>query len=118
MSDTRLQQLTGWLAAHAARLGLRPESIRPASDDASFRRYFRIDTLDADRPSVVAMDAPPHLEDVRPFLRAARVLAEAGMQVPQVLVSSIQGIIILLVVAFGALRLPFDLLRLHASLLA
>ena len=85
MSDTRLQQLTGWLATHAARLGLRPESIRPASDDASFRRYFRLDTLDADRPSVVAMDAPPPLEDVRPFLHAAQVLAQAGMQVPQVL---------------------------------
>ena len=31
-----------WLAPLAARLQLRPETLRPASADASFRRYFRI----------------------------------------------------------------------------
>lgn len=61
-----------WLAAIAARHGLQPHTLRPASADASFRRYLRID---ARAGSLIIMDAPPPLEDVRPFVQVARSTA-------------------------------------------
>lgn len=85
MSDTRLQQLLDWLATGVAHPGLRLDTLRPASDDASFRRYFRLDTTDPANPHVIVMDAPPPMEDVRPFVHAQQVLADAGMNAPRVL---------------------------------
>jgi aminoglycoside/choline kinase family phosphotransferase len=80
-ADPRLARLRDWLAGLPAALGLLPESLRPASDDASFRRYFR---LDAAGGTLIVMDAPPPQEDVRPFLHAASALARAGLSVPAV----------------------------------
>jgi len=62
--------------------GLQPESVRLASADASFRRYFRVDAANGTR---VIMDAPPDKEDSRPFVRVARLMAEAGLNAPAVL---------------------------------
>jgi aminoglycoside/choline kinase family phosphotransferase len=45
----RQAQCTQWLASLAPTHGLRPETLRLASADASFRRYLRIDT--ASRPA-------------------------------------------------------------------
>ncbi|RCX07560.1 aminoglycoside phosphotransferase family protein [Extensimonas vulgaris] len=72
-----------WLAPLAATHGLRPESLRPASADASFRRYLRIDR--AAGGSCIVMDAPPELEDCRPFVRVQALMAAAGLRVPQIL---------------------------------
>ncbi|MEW6690470.1 MAG: phosphotransferase, partial [Pseudomonadota bacterium] len=58
-------------------------SLRSASSDASFRRYFRIDGDGG--TSFIVMDAPPPQEDVRPFVAVATLLHEAGLQAPQVL---------------------------------
>ena len=77
--DDRRSQLARWLAAELK--GARFE-LTPASADASFRRYFRA-TL-ADGRSFVAMDAPPDKEDCRPFVRIARLLAQAGVHAPEV----------------------------------
>jgi N-acetylmuramate 1-kinase len=77
--DTRLAALTRWLDGCLAGRGF---TLAPASADASFRRYFRA-TLD-DGASFVAMDAPPAQEDCRPFVRVARLLAEAGVHAPRV----------------------------------
>ncbi|MCL4184273.1 MAG: phosphotransferase [Burkholderiaceae bacterium] len=82
--DTRLAELRAWLACVADAHPLALDTIRPASDDASFRRYFRIDAPGAGAPSLVAMDAPPPMEDCGPFVHAARVFAEAGVSVPAV----------------------------------
>jgi aminoglycoside/choline kinase family phosphotransferase len=95
-TDTRLHLLRNWLAERAHRLGLQPESLRPASDDASFRRYFRIDVNRAAGGSVIAMDAPPDREDCRPFVQAARVLKAAGLSVPEVIEADIDAGILLL----------------------
>ncbi|MGH8807575.1 MAG: aminoglycoside phosphotransferase family protein, partial [Noviherbaspirillum sp.] len=81
-SDFRLAQLKEWLATLSAEKVL-PESIRPASADASFRRYFRVDAPDGN--TYIAVDAPPPQEDVRPFIHAAEVLGESGVSVPKVL---------------------------------
>ncbi|WOI47832.1 phosphotransferase [Acidovorax sp. BLS4] len=72
-----------WLAPLAATHGLHPASLRPASADASFRRYLRIDA--ADGTSRIVMDAPPDKEDCRPFAYVQRLMADAGLHVPEVL---------------------------------
>src|SRR3954447_8379219 len=81
-TDLRLTQLKEWLTTLSAKKVL-PESIRPASSDASFRRYFRVDAPDGS--TYIAMDAPPPQEDVRPFIHAAEVFGESGVSVPKVL---------------------------------
>ncbi len=73
----------GWLAAIAPRHGLQPETIRPASADASFRRYLRVDG--AGGASFIVMDAPPERENCAPFVQVAALMAEAGLHVPRVL---------------------------------
>jgi aminoglycoside/choline kinase family phosphotransferase len=78
-ADARLAELTRWVTRD---LGLEVTSIRPASADASFRRYFRIE-----RPSgsLVAMDAPPDRESLEPYIRTSAMLLDIGVNVPRVL---------------------------------
>jgi aminoglycoside/choline kinase family phosphotransferase len=77
----RQQNFTHWLNGIAARLGLQPETLRPASSDSSSRRYFRIDS---DRGPLVVMDAPPALEDCASYVRFAQLLASAELHVPSI----------------------------------
>jgi hypothetical protein len=58
-------------------------SIAPASDDASFRRYFRI-RRGGSHASLIAMDAPPDKESCAQFVRVAGLFAEAGVHVPAI----------------------------------
>ena len=89
-ADARRAALEGWLAA---RFGA-PLDIAPASEDASFRRYWRV--RDRDGASFVVMDAPPDKEDCRPFIRVAGMLREAGVNAPQVLAQDLaQGFLLL-----------------------
>lgn len=76
--DKRKQQLIEWLERE---LKLKPESLLPASADASFRRYFRVTTGSG---TYIAMDAPPQQEDVRPFVRIALKFREIGLNVPEI----------------------------------
>ena len=71
-----------WLAAITPRHGLQPASVRPASADASFRRYLRVDAVEG---SKIIMDAPPDKEDCQPFVQVAQLMAQAGLLVPRVL---------------------------------
>ncbi|HEC28820.1 MAG TPA: aminoglycoside phosphotransferase [Gammaproteobacteria bacterium] len=77
-NDVRLKQLEDWLRQS----GKKDYEIRPASDDASFRRYFRISH---NNKSFIVMDAPPDKEDSRPFVGLARAFLKVGLNVPQVL---------------------------------
>jgi len=72
----------GWLARVAPAHGLGPATLRPASADASFRRYLRIDGAAG---SLIVMDAPPERENCAPFVKIARLMADAGLNVPRVL---------------------------------
>ena len=77
-----------WLERVGPVHGLRAASLRPASADASFRRYLRIDcapTLGTAASSRIIMDAPPDKENCEPFVKVAALMAEAGLNVPQVL---------------------------------
>ncbi|MDQ6882501.1 MAG: phosphotransferase [Pseudomonadota bacterium] len=71
-----------WLDRIAPGHGLRQDSLRLASADASFRRYLRIDDGEGTR---VIMDAPPDQEDCEPFVKVAGLMDQAGLNVPQVL---------------------------------
>lgn len=96
--DPRRRALAAWLGGLGPELGVDPASLRPASSDASFRRYFRV----ACRPArsgpatLIAMDAPPAQEDCRPFVHVAALLAARGVHTPQVLVQDLaQGFLLL-----------------------
>lgn len=80
--DPRLELIRNWLESLPASLNLSVDTLRPASADASFRRYFR---LDAGERTLIVMDAPPAHEDCRPFLHVGQLLADAGLNVPEVL---------------------------------
>ncbi|MEZ5646738.1 MAG: phosphotransferase [Burkholderiaceae bacterium] len=79
----RRQRFMLWVEALAREHGLVPASLRPASADASFRRYLRIDTTGGD--SRIIMDAPPDREDCRPFVHVAGLMQHAGLLVPDIL---------------------------------
>ncbi|PKO64043.1 MAG: aminoglycoside phosphotransferase, partial [Betaproteobacteria bacterium HGW-Betaproteobacteria-17] len=86
----RLQALQDWAARQ---LGGDSLDIAPASADASFRRYFRVTAKGRD---YIVMDAPPAHEDCRPFIAVARLFADAGVHVPQVLAHDLdQGFLLL-----------------------
>ncbi|MCM2348001.1 aminoglycoside phosphotransferase family protein [Acidovorax soli] len=72
-----------WLAPLVPTHQLLPASLRPASADASFRRYLRIDS--AAGASCIVMDAPPDKENCRPFVQVQGLMAAAGLNVPQIL---------------------------------
>src|ERR1700716_1276752 len=78
-ADARRAALGRWVGT--AFKGAR-YSLSAASEDASFRRYWRL-SFDDGR-SYVAMDAPPDKEDCRPFVRIARLLKDAGVHAPEV----------------------------------
>ncbi len=86
----RLELLNRWLTRT---LGLPAYEIAPASSDASFRRYFRIDF---DGESRIVMDAPPDKEDSRPFVRIGKQLHAVGLNVPKILAEDLeQGFLLL-----------------------
>ena len=78
-ADARRDALQAWLTRElkGARF-----SLAPASEDASFRRYFRAALEDG--RSFIAMDAPPDKEDCRPFVHVAKLLRDAGVHAPEV----------------------------------
>jgi aminoglycoside/choline kinase family phosphotransferase len=75
----RLEQLKRWLEDE---LSYREYTLKPASSDASFRRYFRVTH---DGASFVVMDAPPAQEDCGPFIHVAKLFLDAGLNVPEVI---------------------------------
>ena len=95
--DVRLSQLDTWLASvNLVDVGSR----RPASSDASFRRYFRFDVLPDLRAklgdTLVAMDAPPERENVPAFVHVDGLLFDAGVTVPAIVARDVaQGFLLL-----------------------
>jgi len=71
----RLTELRQWVTDAVGRF----EAIVPASEDASFRRYFRI--IYPDR-TLIVMDAPPAVETLGPWLRVRAILEVGGIHVP------------------------------------
>ena len=82
-SDPRLDEVVKWLVPHTAPDGGRWTGISSASEDASFRRYFRVAAESG--ATAIVMDAPPPAEDVRPFINMTHLLANGGVHVPAIL---------------------------------
>jgi N-acetylmuramate 1-kinase len=107
--EVRRARFHAWLDRIAPQHGLQAESLRAASADASFRRYFRVDSKGATGQSYIVMDAPPPLEDVRPFISVAAQIANADLLAPRVLESDVEHGFLLLS-DLGA-RLCLDVLQ-------
>ncbi len=106
VTDARRALAARWLDHLAPALGLRTATLRPASSDASFRRYFRVDAVPASAPgpddmtaapgSYILMDAPPDREDSRPFVQVAALLAAQGVNAPRIVAQDLaQGFLLL-----------------------
>lgn len=80
----RKLQLEAWLQQV---LNNEPFTLTTASADASFRRYFRVHTANR---TLIAMDAPPPQEDCRPFVRIAKLLLAAGLNVPEIVAEDVE----------------------------
>jgi aminoglycoside/choline kinase family phosphotransferase len=61
--------------------------------DASFRRY---DRLRRGAEQAVLMDAPPPMEDIRPFIHIDRLLRQMGLSAPEILAENPQAGLLLL----------------------
>ncbi len=91
--DVRLDLLKNWLHSLQNNYQLKLDTLRPASSDASFRRYFRIDTHDG---TLIIMDAPPAHEDCKPFIDIAQRLSAVGLNTPRILEQDLEkGFLIL-----------------------
>jgi len=67
--------------------------LEPASADASFRRYFRVQQGDA---SYIVMDAPPDKEDCGAFIHVTELFLAVGLHVPEILARDLeQGLLLL-----------------------
>lgn len=75
-------------------LGDPAAALQVASADASFRSYWRVRR--GDGGTLVLMDAPPHREDVGPWLEVSARLERAGVAAPRVLASDpAQGFVLM-----------------------
>jgi aminoglycoside/choline kinase family phosphotransferase len=77
-NDVRLIKANAWVGE---KLGIDRVNLRPVSGDASFRRYFR---LQSKQRSYILMDAPPEQENSRPFVDIAGRLRAAGLCAPRI----------------------------------
>ena len=90
MTDQRLEQLKAWVAEV---LDVTDYEVRPASSDASFRRYFRVIVPGA---TYIVMDAPPERQDLGPYLAVDARLRSFGLQAPEVIDQDLaQGFLLL-----------------------
>ena len=90
MTDPRFDKLCTWLEDFFADENF---VITQASDDASFRRYFRIERNNA---SFIAMDAPPDKEDSKPFVSIGNYLRSHAIHTPKIIETNLdQGFLLL-----------------------
>ncbi len=79
MHDERLDKLGNWLESF---FGHQNFALARASDDASFRRYFRVQHQQG---TFIAMDAPPSKENTEPFIKIAKLLNQHGIHAPKII---------------------------------
>lgn len=83
----------GLISGFLARAGWQDSAVAWLPGDASFRRYARLTRGDE---SAMLMDAPPPLEDARPFLAVAEHLLRLGQRAPRILARDEQDGLLLL----------------------
>lgn len=75
----RMSMLENWLSQSCK---LSDFTLKPASGDASFRRYFRLQQTNGN--TLIVMDAPPDKENCQPFVQIEQRLRAAGVHVPAI----------------------------------
>ena len=96
MTDARLDTLRNWLKALEPSWQLDLDTLAPASADASFRRYFRIQSQKPNFETLIVMDAPPQHEPLDAFIQVDLLLSTAGLNVPKILEKNIaEGFLLL-----------------------
>ena len=96
MTDSRLNTLRNWLKALQPSWQLDLATLAPASADASFRRYFRIESQKPNFETLIVMDAPPEHEPLDAFIRVDLLLSNAGLNVPKILEqNTVEGFLLL-----------------------
>ncbi|AIL33009.1 aminoglycoside phosphotransferase family protein [Basilea psittacipulmonis] len=89
--EQRFLDLTHWIQ----KLGYCADSISPASSDASFRRYYRIED-EKNHRSLIVMDAPSQHEKIEPFIDITHRLEKTGVNVPKIIAQDLeQGFLLL-----------------------
>ena len=84
-----MQKITNWLATTA----FKTFRIEVASEDASFRRYFR---LTKEEQSVILMDSSLEKESLAPFVDVTERLLAVGVHAPRILDANVEeGFLIL-----------------------
>lgn len=92
-TDLRYQQLSHWLSSV---VNQPIEKITPIVGDASFRRYFRVHVPTLPVESLIAMDAPPQIENCAPFITVATIFQKCGLHVPEIIQKDLaQGFLLL-----------------------
>ena len=89
-SDLRFQHLHHWLQQHYHSSSF---ELTPITNDASFRRYFRVTHQGQ---SAMAMDAPPAHENLVTFIHKAQIFHNLQIQVPKILAYNLdQGFLLM-----------------------
>ena len=82
-NDSRLTLAKDWINNLNISQFLDLDSVRAASEDASFRRYFRINDT-RDLKSLILMDSPPDREPIEKFICVADLFTRAKLSVPKI----------------------------------
>ena len=83
-TDERRALLHRWIEQYYS---INDNSLTSVSGDASFRRYFRFSTDSEDslgKTSLIAVDAPPELENSQPFIEIDNLLHDNNLLVPTI----------------------------------
>jgi N-acetylmuramate 1-kinase len=92
LPDPRFLSLSRWLQQYfenqAAPHSIAPVTLELISGDASFRRYFRLTRGDS---SYIAVDSPPQLVPIAPFVALAKAYQSKGIKVPEVMLADEQA---------------------------
>lgn len=83
-TDERSTSLQAWIKQL---YDMKEESFTSVSGDASFRRYFRFiahNLENKNNESLIAVDAPPQLENSQKFIEIANLLATNNVPVPTI----------------------------------
>jgi len=83
ITDERLDLLTDWVRQFA---GLADADPVPASIDASFRRYYRVQG----EVSYIVMDAPPEQENSQAFVTIAGYLEQLQINAPRIIEADLE----------------------------
>ncbi len=82
-NDSRLTLAKDWISNLNISQILDLDSLRTASEDASFRRYFRIDHS-SESKSLILMDSPPDKEPIQKFIYVSDIFTQAKLSVPKI----------------------------------